>query len=275
MSSSSYSSGVKRRNGQEWSRQIVDNKRCAREGLQDSRWIDNPAMNCPSTSTPSPPVSEKHHLAAYPDSPRDVWGSSSGNSSHCDRVICNTRYAPSVDEVEEETVQPGSGRLARYSSRFEHHQREQPEVGDMWRGGQDYGSHPGSSHRAPSNRFNLSRYQLSEEELSHTREKEMPSGEHHGDGDGDVEVERDTLPESPAAYDADWTSLLSPSGNVVDPRKKLLDFREHVAGHGVIPNTWAGEQRLHEWSGFGNIEDALRPLGLVMARASLVSNSTF
>lgn len=271
MSSSSYSSGVKRRNGQEWSRQVDVNKRCAREGLQDSRWFDNSAMNCPSTSTPSPPVSETH-LAAYPVSPRDVWGSSSGISSHCDRVICNTRYAPSAnDEVEEEKVQPGSGRLARYS-RLEH-QREQPEVGDMWRGGQDYGSHPGTSHRAPPNRFNLSRYQLSEEELSHTREKEMPSGEHHGDGD--VEVERDALPGSPAAYDADWTSLLSPSGNVVDPRKKLLDFREHVAGHGAIPNTWAGEQRLHEWSGFGNIEDALRPLGLVMARASLVLNSTF
>lgn len=263
MSSSSYSSGVKRRNGKEWSRQMDANKRCAREGLQDSRWVDNSAMNCPSTSTPSPPVSETH-LVAYPDSPRDIWGSSSG--SHCD-----TRFAPGVDEVEEEKVQPGSGRLARYS-RFEHH-REKPEVGDMWRGGQDYGCHPGTSHKAPPNRFNLSRYQLSEEELSHTREKEMPSGEHHNDDD--VEVERDALSESPAAYDADWTSLLSPSGNVVDPRKKLLDFREHVAGHGVIPNTWAGEQRLHEWSGFGNIEDALRPLGLVMARASLVSNSTF
>ena len=268
MSSSSYSSGVKRRNGQEWNRQMDVNKRCAREGLEDSRWVDSPAMNWPSTSTPAPPVSEMHSVA-YPHSPRDVWESSSGNSSHSDRVIGNTRFAPSVDEVEEEKVQPGSGRLARYSRR-EHH-REQPEVGDMWRGGQDYDCQPGSSHRAPPNRFNLSRYQLSEEELSRTREKEMPSGEHHDD----VEADRDALPESPAAYDADWTSLLSPSGNVVDPRKKLLDFREHHAGHGVIPNTWAGEQRLHEWVGFGNIEDALRPLGLVMARASLVSNSTF
>lgn len=271
MSSSTYSCGGKRRNGQEWSREMNVHKRCARDGLHDSRWIDNPAVNCPSTSSPSPPVFQTH-LVAHLDSPRDVWEPSSGNSRHYDRVNCNC--VSSVDEAEETKVLPGSGMPARYS-RCEHHHREQFEVAETWRASQDHGSNPRSRHRETANRFNLSRYRLSDDELAHTREKGMPSGDHHDDGDDDhVAVKRNALSRGRAAYDADWTSLLSPSGNVVDPRKKLLDFREHVAGHGVIPSTWAGEQRLHEWVGFGNIEDALRPLGLVMARASLVSNST-
>lgn len=54
---------------------------------------------------------------------------------------------------------------------------------------------------------------------------------------------------------------------------RLQNFRRQQAGKVVIPETWEGEQKLQNWVGFGDVEEAMRPLGLMMARAALVTDS--
>lgn len=56
-------------------------------------------------------------------------------------------------------------------------------------------------------------------------------------------------------------------------RERLRRFSSEQARHVSIPNEWEGETRLQEFVAFGNIEAALRPLGLMMARSALVSDS--
>lgn len=56
-------------------------------------------------------------------------------------------------------------------------------------------------------------------------------------------------------------------------RERLRRFSSEQSRHVVIPNEWEGEQQLQEFVAFGNIEAALRPLGFMMARAALVSDS--
>jgi hypothetical protein len=61
--------------------------------------------------------------------------------------------------------------------------------------------------------------------------------------------------------------------NFMSQRERLMQFRKEHAHPVVIPNQWEGEKNLHEYVAFGNIEDDLQPLGLMMARAALVNDS--
>ncbi|KAH7421318.1 hypothetical protein KP509_13G050600 [Ceratopteris richardii] len=54
-------------------------------------------------------------------------------------------------------------------------------------------------------------------------------------------------------------------------RKRLQLHRLQVSGKVVIPESWGREKFLQEWVAFGAVEDALRPAGLMAARAELMS----
>lgn len=64
-------------------------------------------------------------------------------------------------------------------------------------------------------------------------------------------------------------SMPSPSN-----REKLQHYRMQVAGEVTIPETWPGEEHLLEWIDTEPVEEALRPLGLLRARAALISEHT-
>lgn len=60
---------------------------------------------------------------------------------------------------------------------------------------------------------------------------------------------------------------------MMSPRERIQLFRQQMSGKVVIPETWPGEEKLKEWAPHGVVEDALRPLGLMIARAALMNDS--
>lgn len=54
---------------------------------------------------------------------------------------------------------------------------------------------------------------------------------------------------------------------------RLQVYRSAMAGKVIIPDTWGWEQYLQDWVSYGEVEDALRPAGLISARNALVSES--
>ncbi|CAM6036016.1 unnamed protein product [Sphagnum compactum] len=74
--------------------------------------------------------------------------------------------------------------------------------------------------------------------------------------------------ESAAAWEAAGRPLESMS-----PRARIQLFRQQISGKVNIPETWPGEEKLKDWACHSDVEDALRPLGLMLATASLVEDS--
>jgi hypothetical protein len=60
---------------------------------------------------------------------------------------------------------------------------------------------------------------------------------------------------------------------MMSPRERIQLFRQQMSGKVVIPETWPGEEKLKEWAPHGVVEDALRPLGFMIARAALMNDS--
>lgn len=130
------------------------------------------------------------------------------------------------------------------------------------------------------NRFNLSRYQLDEEDipaLPAVEPEEKPNR---------FKTQRERLMLAAADSEEEEEESVSVSSDsqsqsqsrsqdscYMSQRERLRRFSSEQSRHVVIPNEWEGEQRLQEFVTFGNIEAALRPLGLMMARAALVSDS--
>lgn len=133
------------------------------------------------------------------------------------------------------------------------------------------------------NRFNLSRYQLDDDDsvpdqfaaavdedvkpnrFKTQRERLMQS-----------RAEEDEGSDSEGYDDAHQTiggEDSSSRDNGMSQRERLKRFSAEYSHHVAIPNQWEGEKRLHEFVSFGNVEAALRPFGLMMARAALVNDS--
>jgi hypothetical protein len=74
--------------------------------------------------------------------------------------------------------------------------------------------------------------------------------------------------ESAAAWEAAGRPLESMS-----PRDRIQLFRHQISGKVNIPETWPGEEKLKDWACHSDVEDALRPLGLMLATTSLVKDS--
>lgn len=145
---------------------------------------------------------------------------------------------------------------------------------------------PGSSYRPLpaklNNRFNLSRYQLdAEDELTPNpvmdcgekpnrfksqRERLMLAAEGEEEEEEEEKEEEESQSLSSGSRSESQDSYMS-------QRERLRRFSSEHSRHVVIPNEWEGEQQLQEFVALGNIEAALRPLGLMMARAALVSDS--
>ncbi len=90
------------------------------------------------------------------------------------------------------------------------------------------------------------------------------SGHEYG-GDGDAEISS-TICTDPCQVVRLETSMMS-------PLERIQLFRQQMSGNVVIPDTWSGEEKLKDWARHGTVEDALRPLGLMMATASLANDS--
>ncbi|KAH7404699.1 hypothetical protein KP509_15G039100 [Ceratopteris richardii] len=54
-------------------------------------------------------------------------------------------------------------------------------------------------------------------------------------------------------------------------RQRLQEYRMQMSGKVVIPDSWGREEQLQDWVTYGIVEDALRPAGLMAARAALVN----
>jgi hypothetical protein len=144
---------------------------------------------------------------------------------------------------------------------------------------QDTGSSFPSQQTKSNNRFNLSRYQLDEavelapntvldpaekpNRFKTQRERIMLAADSEEDEEEEEEESRSLSSESQSQSQDSYMSQ----------RERLRRFSSEQSRHVVIPNEWEGEQKLQEFVAFGNIEAALRPLGLMMARAALVSDS--
>lgn len=136
------------------------------------------------------------------------------------------------------------------------------------------------------NRFNLSRYQLDDDEDLFATISE-PAAAQDEAKPNKFKTQRERLmvamsPESEesdsTAPDCDVTNLPhggdeSSQDSYMSQRERLRRFSNEQCRNVVIPNQWEGETKLQEFVAFGNIEAALRPLGLMMARAALVSDS--
>jgi hypothetical protein len=83
--------------------------------------------------------------------------------------------------------------------------------------------------------------------------------------DGDAEISS-TICTDPCHAVRLETSMMSPV-------ERIQLFRQQMSGNVVIPDTWSGEEKLKDWARHGTVEDALRPLGLMMATASLANDS--
>jgi hypothetical protein len=90
------------------------------------------------------------------------------------------------------------------------------------------------------------------------------SGHEYG-VDGDAEISS-TICTDPCHAVRLETSMMS-------PLERIQLFRQQMSGKVVIPDTWSGEEKLKDWARHGTVEDALRPLGLMMATASLANDS--
>jgi hypothetical protein len=149
-----------------------------------------------------------------------------------------------------------------------------------------------SSSLTKRNRFNLSRYQLGEDEdlfasIPACDPEEKPN-KFKTQRERIMLAERDEKSEEMSdsrALRFDETSLSNEDvdsssesqsqsqDSYMSQRERLRRFSSEQARHVAIPNEWEGETKLQEFVAFGNIEAALRPLGLMMARAALVSDS--
>ena len=147
-------------------------------------------------------------------------------------------------------------------------------------------------HKPPPtkrNRFNLSRYQLDDAEdlflalavqsadiedvkpnrFKTQRERLMQAREEESEESGSTAPEsEDTFPSHAAGEDSSSRDSINMSQS-----ERFRQFQDEHSHHVVIPNQWEGEKNLYEFVAFGNIEAALRPLGLMMARAALVNDS--
>lgn len=149
-----------------------------------------------------------------------------------------------------------------------------------------------SSSLTKRNRFNLSRYQLGDDEdifasIPATDPEEKPN-KFKTQRERIMLVERDEKSEETSDSGAlrfDETSFSNEDADsssesqshsqdsYMSQRERLRRFSSEQARHVAIPNEWEGETKLQEFVAFGNIEAALRPLDLMMARAALVSDS--
>ncbi|XP_024392728.1 uncharacterized protein [Physcomitrium patens] len=137
------------------------------------------------------------------------------------------------------------------------------------------------------NRFNLSRYQLGDDEdLFATISQPVAISEEDKPSRFKSQRERLMMARSqeseesgstcPEFYETNLSLAAEGSSSqdsFMSQRERLRRFSNEQCRSVVIPNQWGGETKLQEFVAFGNIEDALRPLGLMMARAALVSDS--
>lgn len=238
---------------------------------------------------------QKDHEADYDGSSSSDL-TSHRSSSNRQPADSNTGYDRSTRASTTERFSFPSSRPSSVTSYTEHRQYDFHDYPYLQEGGTgsrncyNEGNLPIPSYVPPltkRNRFNLSRYELDEDEdppatiadqyvvtgdvkpnrFKTQRERPMQSGaEESEESDSEVPGFEEIFP----SHDGE-DSL--PHDNFMSQRERLMQFRKEHAHPVVIPNQWEGEKNLHEYVAFGNIEDDLRPLGLMMARAALVDDS--
>lgn len=111
-------------------------------------------------------------------------------------------------------------------------------------------------------------------------EEEEDSEEYTTSGTEGEELEercdRSSTEEAPSSHAQEaWmedNTLPSPSFASTNSRDKLQNFRMQMAGHVSLPDSWHGDNNLYDWIETEPVEEALRPLGLMMARAALIND---
>lgn len=262
-------------------------------------------------SSPRPSYGSLH--TAYPisclyyspqkDDEADYDGSSSADltshrsSSYRQPADSNTGYDRSTRASTMERFSFPSSRPSSVTSYTEHGQydvHEQPylqEGGTSSRNCYNEGNLPIPSCVPPlikRNRFNLSRYELDEDEepLATIADQSVVTGDVKPNR---FKTQREKLMQSGAEESEESDSTVEPGfeeifpshegedslsrDNFMSQRERLIQFRKEHAHLVVIPNQWEGEKNLHKYVAFGNVEDDLRPLGLMMARSALVNDS--
>ncbi|KAG0590120.1 hypothetical protein KC19_1G073500 [Ceratodon purpureus] len=248
--------------------------------------------------TPSYPVSSLYHSPSHADaevsngshsihSRRPSSGNCTGPVQSSRRDMMERSGYPAYELTPREEGYPGQYDL-----------RDSPygqPLGDMGRPCFEMEIPPMPSYSPPrtkQNRFNLSRYQLDENDdlLASTPASEPEEKPNRFKTQRErlmlaVRAERSQDVSGSTAPSVDETSLCfgdadsssqsqsQSQDSYMSQRERLRRFSSEQSRHVVIPNEWEGETKLQEFVAFGNIEAALRPLGLMMARAALVSDS--